>query len=591
MATKYNLKKNDLKAQVALEKSKTGIDGFDEITGGGLPKGRPTLICGGPGCGKTLFSIEFLVRGATQFNEPGVFVSFEETEGELTKNVASLGFDLNKLRAQKKIGLEHIYVERSEITETGEYDLEGLFIRLGYAIDKIGAKRIVLDTIEVLFASLGDEGILRGEIRRLFRFLKEKGVTAIITAERGEGSLTRYGIEEYVSDCVILLDHRTHEQLTTRRLRVVKYRGSSHGTNEYPFLIRSSGFSVMPVTTMGLQAQATEARVSSGIRQLDEMLEGRGYFVGNTVMISGPTGSGKSSFASHFLESVCGTGKRCLYFSFEESAPQIIRNMKSIGIDLAIWEKKGLLKFDATRPSYYGLEMHLAQTIKLINEFKPSAVVIDPLTDLTSIGSPNEVKLMLARLIDYLKNKGITTILTGLRSSTDSGKDDETGVSSLVDTWICLNTVHSGGERNRTISIVKSRGMDHSNQVREFLLSDSGTNFVDIYLGAAGVLTGSMRLAQEAKDLAEAQARSQEVAHLTAQLEGKRKYFAAQTAAIGAELKATDAELLKALSQSKLKEERARLDRIDMAASRKKKTVASKSMRHSAARNGSEPTP
>ncbi len=569
-----------------LEKSRTGIDGFDEITGGGLPKGRPTLICGGPGCGKTLFASEFLVRGATEFDEPGVFVSFEETESELTKNVASLGFDLAKLQRQKKIILEHVYIERSEITETGEYDLEGLFIRLGHAIDSIGAKRVVLDTIEVLFASLGDDGILRAEIRRLFRFLKDKGVTALITAERGEGNLTRYGIEEYVSDCVISLDHRVHEQLTTRRLRVIKYRGSSHGTNEYPFLIRSKGFSVMPVTTMGLQAAASETRVSSGISQLDEMLEGKGYFTGSTIMVTGPAGCGKSSFASHFLESVCSHGKRSIYFSFEESAAQIMRNMKSIGIHLAGWEKKGLLKFDATRPSYYGLEMHLAQSIKLIEEFKPSAVVIDPLTDLTSIGSENEVRLMLTRLIDYLKNKGITAVITGLRSVTDTNTDDTTGISSLIDTWVCLNWVHSAGERNRTISIIKSRGMDHSNQVREFLLTKTGSQLVDIYLGAAGVLTGSMRVSQEAKDLAEAQARSQEVAHLTAQLEAKRKFYTAQASALEAELKAAEVELMKALSQSKLKEERAKLDRIDMAASRKKKNSKNYSNGHSPTKNG-----
>lgn len=573
MSSKKKAPKKSFNDRVVLEKTRTGIDGFDEITGGGLPKARPTLICGGPGCGKTLFASEFIVRGATEFDEPGVFISFEETENELTKNVSSLGFDLDKLQRQKKVILDHIYIERSEITETGEYDLEALFVRLGHAIDSIGAKRVVLDTIEVLFASLGDDGILRAEIRRLFRFLKQKGVTALITAERGEGNLTRFGIEEYVSDCVISLDHRVHEQLTTRRLRVIKYRGTSHGTNEYPFLIRSKGFSVMPVTTMGLQATASENRVSSGISQLDEMLEGKGYFLGSTIMVTGPAGCGKSSFASHFLESVCRSGKRSIYFSFEESASQIIRNMKSIGIDLATWEKKGVLIFDATRPSYYGLEMHLAQSIKLIEEFKPSAVVIDPLTDLTSIGSANEVKLMLSRLIDYLKNKGITAVITGLRSATDINADDSTGISSLIDTWIALNWVHSAGERNRTIAIIKSRGMDHSNQVREFLLTRSGSVLVDIYLGSAGVLTGSMRVSQEAKDLAEAHARSQEVAHLTAQLEAKRKFYTAQASALEADLKAAEAELLKALSQSKLKEERAKLDRIDMATSRKKKVL------------------
>lgn len=551
-----------------LRKAATGIDGFDQITDGGLPAGRSTLICGGPGCGKTLFSSEFLVRGATQFDEPGVFVSFEETETDLSVNLRSLGFDLEKLQRQKKIALEHVYIERSEIAETGEYDLEGLFVRLGHAIDSIGAKRVVLDTIEVLFASLVDEGILRAEVRRLFRFLKEKGVTALITAERGQGTLTRYGIEEYVSDCVILLDHRVDEQLTTRRLRVVKYRGSSHGTNEYPFLIGQKGFSVMPVTTMGLTAVVSDSRVSTGIPDLNAMLEGKGYFSGSTIMVTGPAGSGKSSFANHFLESTCQRGKRALYFSFEESPFQTIRNMSSIGLDLETWTRKGLLKIDATRPSYYGLEMHLAQSIKLIEEFKPASVAIDPLTDLTSIGSPNEVKLMLARLIDFLKNRNITALVTGLRNSNDTVTDDQTGISSLIDTWISLNMIHSGGERNRTVSIVKSRGMDHSNQVREFLLTKKGVRFVDVYLGSAGVLTGSMRLAQEAKDLAESHVRSQEVAHITAQLESVRKSYEANTSALNAQLESSEAELLKALDQAQLKEKRAILDRIDMAASR-----------------------
>ncbi len=553
----------------SLEKVKTGIKGFDEITAGGLPKGRPSLICGGPGCGKTLFSSEFLIRGATDFHENGVFVSFEETEQEIAKNVISLGFDFEKLKRQKKIAFEHVYIEKSEITETGDYDLEGLFVRLNHAIDSVGAKRVVLDTIEVLFSSLGDVEVLRAEVRRLFRFLKEKKVTAIITAERGEGTLTRYGIEEYVSDCVILLDHRVQDQLTTRRLRVVKYRGSTHGTNEYPFLISEDGFSVMPVTAMGLHAKASMQRVTSGIAQLDDMLEGKGYFVGSSVMITGPAGSGKSSFAAHFVNAICEAGKRCLYFSFEESLPQMLRNMSSIGIDLSKHERKGILKFDATRPSYYGLEMHLVNTIKLIEVFKPHAVAIDPLTDLTSIGSSNDVKLMLARLMDYLKNAGITAVFTGLRNSPLGERDDKTGISSLIDTWIVLNSLHAGGEYNRTVSIVKSRGMDHSNQVREFLVTKNGVKFINPYLGASGVLTGSLRLAQEAKDFADAHSRTEEVEHIKSQLDGKRKFYEAQAASLKAELISVEAELMKALAQSHLRNERQLMDREAMAGSRK----------------------
>ena len=425
--------------------------------------------------------MEFLVRGATAYGEPGVFVSFEERESELVQNVSSLGFDLEHLERTKMLSIEQISVERAEIEETGDYDLEGLFVRIGYAIDSIGAKRVVLDTIESLFSGFNNEAILRAELRRLFGFLKDRGMTTVITGEKGEKLLTRQGLEEYVSDCVIFLDHRIIEQMSTRRLRVVKYRGSLHGTNEYPFLIDETGFSILPVTSMSLEHCALDQRVSSGIAELDQMLEGKGYFEGSTIMITGPAGSGKTSFANHLVNQTCGAGERCLYFSFEESPGQIVRNMRSIGIDVERWRESGLLKINATRPSYYGLEMHLTQSIKLIEHFKPSVVIIDPLTDLISIGSTVEVKLMLARLIDFLKNKGITALMTGLRSSDSIDQIDPTGVSSLIDTWIMVNMVRSAGELLRTIFIAKSRGMDHSNQIRHFEMSTDGVRILDVF--------------------------------------------------------------------------------------------------------------
>ena len=471
-------RKNESKG---LSKSPTGIAGFDDITKGGLPRGRPTLVCGGPGCGKTLFAMEFLVRGATQFNEPGVFVSFEELEHELAQNTSSLGFDLPGLEKDGKLLIERITVERSEIEETGEYDLEGLFVRIGYAIDSIGAKRIVLDTIEALFSGLANEAVLRSELRRLFGFLKQKGVTAVITGEKGEQSLTRQGLEEYVSDCVIFLDHRVIEQLSTRRLRVVKYRGTSHGTNEFPFLIDESGFSILPITAMGLIAKASRTRVSSGVPQLDQMLGGEGFFTGSTVMITGPAGSGKTSLAGHFVAAASDRGERCLYFSFEESPAQTVRNMGSIGLNLGRGLRDDTLKILATRPSYFGLEMHLTQMIKAIENFRPAVVVIDPLTDLISIGSVIEVKLMLARLIDYMKNTGVTALMTGLRNSDELFDGDPTGVSSLVDTWIMVNNVRSAGQMLRTIFTVKSRGMPHSNQIRSFELTRRGIRIGDVF--------------------------------------------------------------------------------------------------------------
>ena len=456
-----------------LPKAPTGIPGMDEITGGGLPKGRPTLVAGGAGCGKTLFAMEFLVNGATQYDEPGVFVAFEENAEELAQNVASLGFDLKKLSKQKKLIIDYVRVERSEIEETGDYDLDGLFIRLGHAIDSIGAKRVVLDTIEVLFSALSNQGILRAELQRLFRWLKDKGVSAVITAERGDGTMTRFGLEEYVADCVILLDHRVTDQVSTRRLRIVKYRGTLHGTNEYPFLITEEGISVLPITSLGLDHQASAERVSTGVKELDDMLGGKGYYRGSSVLLSGTAGTGKSSLSASFVDAACRRGERCLYFSFEESTSQILRNMRSIGIDLAPHVKKGLLQFQVSRPTLYGLEMHLVTIHNLIKKHKPEAIVLDPITDFFAVGSTAEVKAAITRIIDFLKTNQVTALLTSYTED-DSPNESVVGVSSLIDTWISLRNIENNGERHRGLFILKSRGMAHSNQIRSFELTSEG---------------------------------------------------------------------------------------------------------------------
>jgi len=482
-----------------LPKSKTGISGLDEITMGGIPKGRPTLICGGPGCGKTLFSIEFLVNGATKFNEPGVFITFEEKTEELTMNVASLGFDLEKLQKEKKLRLDYVRIERSEIEETGEYDLDGLFIRLELAIDSIGAKRVVLDTIENLFAGLTNQGILRAELRRLFLWLKDKGVTAIITGEQGDGKLTRHGLEEYVSDCVILLDHRVINQISTRRLRIVKYRGSAHGTNEFPFLIDEEGISVLPVTSLKLDRKVSLERISTGLPTLDEMFGGKGFYRGSSILVSGMAGTGKTSIAAYFVNEACKRNEKAIFFAFEESPPQIIRNMKSIGLNLEPHIKKGLLQFQSARPALHGLEMHLSTIYRIVKEFKPKIVVLDPITNLVSVGLINEVNSMLLRLIDFLQGEGITVMLTALMKVMDERMDE--GVSSLVDTWISVKEIEANGERNKVIYIMKSRGMKHSNQVREFIISNRGLTLVEIYLGPNGILLGSEREEQKLQKL------------------------------------------------------------------------------------------
>jgi circadian clock protein KaiC len=525
-----------------LPKSPTGISGFDEITAGGLPKGRPALVCGGAGCGKTLFSLEFLVRGAREFNEPGVFLAFEETAEELAKNVASLGLDLNQLVRRKQIMIDYVHIERSEIQETGEFDLEGLFIRLNHAIDSIGAKRVVLDTIESLFAGLPNEGILRAELRRLFRWLKDKGVTTIITAERGEGTLTRYGLEEYVADCVVLLDNRVIDQITTRRIRVVKYRGSAHGTNEYPFLIGEHGISVLPVTSIGLTHEASTGRISSGMPRLDRMLGGRGVYRGSSILVSGSAGTGKSTLAAKFVEAACLRGERALYFAFEESPSQIIRNMLSVGINLAPLVKKDLLRFHANRPSYFGLEMHLVTLHEAVRTFRPRVVVLDPLTNLVEAGTDRDAKSMLTRLIDFLKLQNVTAVFTSLTAGGANQDQTEVGVSSLMDTWLVVRNFEIGNERNRALYILKSRGLAHSNQVREFVLSKDGLDLVDVYVGGGEVLVGSARLQREARDIEEIAALKEAADVKMLNLERYRKTVESQIAALRADLEVKEAE-------------------------------------------------
>lgn len=539
-----------------LEKAPSGIQGLDEITRGGLPHGRPTLVCGSAGCGKTLMSMEFLIRGAEEYDEPGVFMAFEEMPHELAQNVASLGFNLPDLIARKRVAVDYVHVDRSEIEEAGEFDLEGLFIRLGFAIDRIGAKRVVLDTIEALFASLPNEFIIRSELRRLFRWLKEKGVTAIITAERGDGSLTRHGLEEYVSDCVILLDNRVIDQTSTRRLRIVKYRGTSHGTNEYPFLIDENGFHVLPVTSLGLDHQVSDERVSMGVAGLDEMMGGEGVYRGSSVLISGTAGTGKSSLAAHFASATCARGERCLYFAFEESPAQIIRNQSTIGLNLQQWVDAGLLQFHASRPTYHGLEMHLAIIHKLVSSFRPSTVIVDPITNFNSIGSINEIKTLLLRLVDFMKNQGITLLMTSLTSGESALEATEVGISSLIDTWILMRDMELNGERNRTIYTLKSRGTAHSNQMREFLISKDGINLVDVYLGPGGVLTGSSRVAQETQERQAAELHRQEIEAKRLELERRRRQVTSQIAELQAELERETREL------DRFSEQQAALDEL-----------------------------
>jgi len=549
-----------------LPKAPTGIAGLDDVTLGGLPTGRPTLVCGAAGCGKTLLAMTFLVNGATQFNEPGVFMSFEERAADLTANFASLGYNLDGLVAEGKLAIDHVRVERSEIEETGEYDLEGLFVRLGYAVDRIGARRVVLDTIESLFSGFTDPSILRAELRRLFGWIKDRGLTAVITGERGDGQLTRQGLEEYVSDCVIVLDNRVEQQITTRRLRVVKYRGSAHGTNEYPFLIDGQGLSVLPVTSSGLLRPVSNEIIPSGIPGLDAMLRTGGFYRGSSILLSGVAGTGKTTIGSHFVDAACARGERCLCFVFEEGAEEICRNALSIGLDLRKRVESGLLRFEASRPSLFGLEMHLARMHRDLDSFKPDMVVLDPISAFR--GPPSEVHATLLRMLDLLKSRGITSLFTSLRTEATEAEGTDHGLSSLMDVWIKLLDIEANGERNRILYLVKSRGMSHSNQVREYRVTDSGIELIEAYIGSEGVLTGTARLTQEARERAAATRRLQEVERRRREIARRRNILERQIEELRANLEVEEEEARKLLTEEEAHETTLSADRAAVAARR-----------------------
>lgn len=520
---------------------------------GGLPTGRPTLVCGGPGCGKTLLAMEFIVRGATEYDEPGVFMAFEERATELAANVASIGLDIEKLQRQKKVRIDYVHIDKTEIEETGEYNLDGLFIRLEHAINSIGAKRVVLDTIENLFAGLDNEAILRSELRRLFHWMLEKKVTSIITGERGTQTFTRQGLEEYVSDCVILLDHRVKEQITTRLLRIVKYRGTVHGTNEYPFLIDSDGISVLPITSAQLDYPVSTEKISSGIPSLDRMLgNGSGFFKGSGILVSGSSGTGKTSLAASFANSICKRGKKCLYFAFEESPEQIMRNMLSIGIDLRTHSERGLFQCNASRPSLYGLEMHLVEIHRRIERFKPEAIVIDPISNLATVGMGPEVKGMLTRLVDYLQQQQITALFTTLTSSRERTEGE---IASLVDVWIDLHEIESNSERNRGLFIMKSRGMKHSNQIREFVITDDGIDLVDVYLGPNGILTGSARETHQLEEATGAELRTHDLNRRDKEIARKRVVLEAKISSLKEEFESTKDDLNRTSQEEQMKKD------------------------------------
>ena len=551
-----------------LDKAASGLEGLDEITLGGLPRGRPTLIYGGPGSGKTLFGIQFLARGALEYKEPGVFLGFEESIDDVKQNARALGYDLNALVDQRLLAVEHAIIDPVREIGRGEYDLDALFMRMARAIDTLKAKRLVLDSLEVLIRQDADQIAVKESSQRLFQWLRNRSVTSIVTAAEANGG-SRYRFEEYIADCVVRLDHRVDQHVSTRMLRVVKYRGSAHGTNEYPFLIDQSGIRVLPVTSIGLRHRVTSERVSSGVPRLDTMLGGKGFFRGTTIMISGTPGSGKSSLSAHYVDAACRRGERVLLFTYEESPEQIARNMQSIGLDLGRWQSKGLLRFVAARPSTYGLEMHLAIMLGAIEDFDPQSVIIDPISNLIRAGEEREAHMMVVRLIDALKTKGITTVLTHPTSDLPSMDHTDLAISSIIDSWIFVGSIQSGGERNRALYILKSRGMSHSNQIREFVMSNKGIQIIDVYTGPDGVLTGAARASREAQDKAAKRIRAQELDRERRRIAQRRKAVQAQIAALQAELDADELDSTQMIENAEAAEGQLSLERDEMARRRR----------------------
>jgi circadian clock protein KaiC len=540
-----------------VKKVPTGIRGFDELCAGGLPEGRVTLVCGGAGTGKTIFGMEVLARGAREFAAPGLLVSFDESARELAEDVSAFDFGHEDLVARKLLAVEVVRVGNAEPTAPGGYDLDALLGRLERSIASIGAKRIVLDAVDVIFDLLAGARMLRTEFARLLRGLKALGATVIVTCERGSGTFSRYGLEEYLADCVIALDQRVQEQIATRRLRIVKYRGSLHAKDEVPFTIDEHGLNLAPIASVGLDHTAVDERISMGVPRLDTMLGGQGVFRGSTVLISGVSGAGKTSIAAHALVAACGRGERCSYFAFEESSHQIMRNMRSIGLDLERWVRAGVLEFHVARPTSYGLERHFTNIEREIERAAPRVVVIDPISGFDVVGTQKEVHGMLTRLVDCLKRRGITAFLTSLAYAPPGAIESTSmGLSSIVDTWLLVQIVEGSGERNRALYVLKSRGMAHSNQVREFVFTDQGVDLVDVYVGTRGVLTGTARLTQAAKEQEEVRAAREAVARQRRELALKQRVLQARIAALEAELEATSQEAVQARTEQ---EERAAL--------------------------------
>jgi circadian clock protein KaiC len=546
--------------RVQLPKSPTGINGFDEITDGGLPTGRPSLVCGPPGTGKSVFAVQFLVNGATQYGEPGVFLTFEESRDELVANVRSLGFDIDELERDGRLLVDALTLTPQAV-ETGEFDLEALMVRLTWAVDQIGAKRVAIDNVEALFVAFNRPALVRSELRRLFRWIKDQGLTAVITGERGEDLLTQHGIQEYLSDCVVVLDHRVVQDVATRRMRVLKYRGSVHGRNEYPFLIGADGFDVLPITSLGLEQPVSSQRVSTGIDGLDEMLGGQGVFQGSGVLVSGTSGTGKTTIASNFADAACRRGEVVLFFSFEESQAEIERNMSSVGLDLASWAEQGLLHFHCERPTTRGLEDHLATMEQMTQKLAPDLVVIDPVSSLSRGSTPSDVSSMLLRQIYFLKSTGITAVMTVLNE--ESGLEHPIqSISSLVDTWLHVVILQTFEERNRGLYVRKARGMAHSNQIREFVLSDDGVSLIPVFVGPQGVLTGSARVAAESAERATALELTEESEELALALERRREAVESHVAELRADFAAEESLTHRLIQTSEQRQKAARLDRL-----------------------------
>ena len=546
----------------------TGVKGLDDVLGGGIPQGHAMLLVGKPGTGKSILSMEYLLHGIELHKENGVYISFEESEKQIISNAASFGWKFEEMVKKNKLAISYIDMQPEQMRTVGDYDLSALILRVKGAIKKVNARRVVIDGINNLLSTFDDERIIRSDLLRLIREIKEVNATIFITGERGHDSWSKMGFEEYLADGLMHLDNRTDGNYQTREIQVVKCRGINHYTGKSPFIINSEGMSIRPLITADFDYKVLKSRVSTGIADIDNMLGGKGLYRGSTVYITGPSGAGKTSISSSFANGACSRGERALFLAFEESSDQIIRNMKSIGLSLDKWVNEKLLYFYTARATTNSLEGHLDNIMTMVREVEPTCVVLDPISAFRPIANENETKLMLIRLNDYLRARKITTVFTALSSDGEYSEHADVQLSSIADTWIVVRIMDYKGERNNVMQLMKSRGMSHSRQMKEMYFTGNGLKLQNVYQGPEGVLTGAARIGQEKYEKLKEARNVIEIDKNRKKIERKKSLLEASIEALKheyeEELEALHAAIEEAEEQnSKIKETRKEIENIE----------------------------